>query len=372
MFYFILFTISVFIYILFDNKGNNIKARGWGGLGLIIALLCIIAGCRDLGIGTDTLIYSADYYYCASLYDLKDVLLDKIPMANISIGFFVLNKLAIWVCDSIYGCFFATELCILGVLIVYKKFQRIYKFSFILLLILYLFLYYNQTFNYMRQLCAVTFTFAAYYLFINKKYILCIGSLIIGYLFHTSAIVGIIPLVIHVISNIDSPKRRKVISVIYIFAMGVGFLAFNAILTYLAGAGILLSAYAERYGVGTEYTSGVSTAQLLFLLMGYILIYISHRKRILPARQNLRVLLLHTTNFALMLFGLYSVFLFRISFYVAIPDMLYLVMILSSNKAHRLARIGYTVFAMLVWLYLYIIVTDCATYPYTSKLLGIS
>lgn len=73
-----------------------------------------------------------------------------------------------------------------------------------------------------------------------------------------------------------------------------------------------------------------------------------------------------------MLFGLYSVFLFRISFYVAIPDMLYLVMILSSNKAHRLVRIGYTVFAMLVWLYLYIIVTDCATYPYTSKLLGIS
>lgn len=88
--------------------------------------------------------------------------------------------------------------------------------------------------------------------------------------------------------------------------------------------------------------------------------------------QSLRVLLLHTTNFALMLFGLYSVFLFRISFYVAIPDMLYLVMILSSNKAHRLVRIGYTVFAMLVWLYLYIIVTDCATYPYTSKLLGIS
>lgn len=371
MFYFILFSISACIYTLFDRRGNNIEAKGLLGLGMVIFLLCIVAGCRDVGIGTDTRIYSTDYYYCASLFSLKDFFADKLPIENMSTGYFILNRLAVLVYEDLSSCFFATELCILGILIVYKKFQHVYKFNFVLLLVLYLFLYYNQTFNYMRQLCGVTFTFAAYYLFIKKKYILCGISLFVGYLFHTSAIGGLIPIVIHIISNIEPPKRRRKLSVLYIIAMVISFTLFNAILAYLSNSGVILEVYAGRYGKDTEFSGGVSTAQIILLFMGYLLLYVSHKKQILSSKQNLCAFLLHTTSFAFLLFGMYSVFLFRISFYVATPDLLYLVIILSSKKLHPFLKTGYVTLVALVWLYLYIIVTDCATHPYASKILGI-
>ena len=371
MFYLLLFAVSIFIYFLFDRRGNNIGVRGFGGLGLAILLLCVIAGCRDMGIGTDTRFYSADYYYCATIYQLKDFFADKLPVENLSTGYFILNKLAIWVNEDISSCFFVTELCILGTLIVFKKFQDVYKFNFILLLVLYLFLYYNQTFNYMRQLCGVTFTFAAYYSFVKKRYILCTIDLFIGYLFHTSAIGGVIPIVIYLISNIESLKKRWKLSVLYIIAMVISFLSFNVILQYLSETGIILGIYGERYGINNEFGTGVNTAQVLFLLMGYVLIYISHTKKILSEKQNLRAFLLHTTNFTFLLFGMYSVFLFRISFYVAMPDLLYLVIILSSRKIHIIVKTGYVTLAVLVWLYLYIMLAHCETYPYSSKILGI-
>lgn len=37
-------------------------------------LLCVVAGCRDYGIGTDTLYYSGDYFYFSNHFTLIEVL----------------------------------------------------------------------------------------------------------------------------------------------------------------------------------------------------------------------------------------------------------------------------------------------------------
>lgn len=372
MFYFLLFLLSAFIYYLFDNNGYDCSKRGYFGLSVVVVLLCLVAGLRDLGVGTDTLYYSADYYYNATHYSLKDVWNEKTIGEKLSVAYFLLNQFSVMLYDDIASPLFFTELCILGgILLVYKKFQKIYKFNFFLLLLLYLFLYYNQTLNYMRQLCAVTFTFASYFWYIRKKYKLCVAGLIIGYLFHSSAIGGIIPLVIYRLASVETSKLRTKLSIVYVGILVGAALAFNGILIFLAGNGILLDIYAERYGVGNSFGGDFSTSQLLFLLIGYILIYISHRKKILSEKQNTMVFLLHTTNIVLLLFGLYAFFLFRIAFFVAFPDLLYLTMILSTKKMYGLIKWSYVVMAVLLWLNLYIIHGNCETNPYTSKSLGI-
>ena len=124
MFYFSFILLSVFIYYLFDNNGYNCQKRGYIGLCVIVILLCLIAGLRDMGVGTDTLYYSADYYYNATHYSLKDVWNEKTIGEKLSIAYFLLNQFAAMFYDDIASPLFFTELCILGgVLFVYKKFQ---------------------------------------------------------------------------------------------------------------------------------------------------------------------------------------------------------------------------------------------------------
>lgn len=372
MFYFIIFILSVFIYYIFDKKGNNFKVSGWIGFTIMTLLLCLVAGCRDYGIGTDTLFYSGDYFYSANHYTLKDVVIGNKIKDELCIGYFLLNQFAISIYNDMSSPLFFTELCILGgTLFVFKKFQHVYSFNYLLLLILYLVLYYNQTLNYMRQFCAVTFTFAAYYCFIIRKYRLCILGIFVGYLFHTSAVGGIIPLAIYIVSNIDSEKKRKKLSLLYFLILIISILAFNTFLIFFANSGILLDVYADRYGVGNSFGGDFSTSQVIFLAFGYCLIYLSHKKKILTSKQNYLALLLHTTNIAMVFMGLYAFFLFRIAFFIAFPDLLYQVIILSSKKMNGWIRSIYLLLALLLWLNLYIIHNNCETYPYKSRILGI-
>lgn len=371
MFYFVLFILSIIIYYIFDKKGNNVKNNGWIGLSLMTLLLCVVAGCRDYGIGTDTLYYSGDYFYFSNHFTLIEVLnKDKIG-EQLAVGYFLLNKLAISLYNDMSSPLFLTEFCILGgSLFVFKKFQHLYRFNYLLLIALYLFLYYNQTLNYMRQLCAVTFTFASYYSFIIKKYRQCLIWLFVAYLFHTSAVGGIIPIAIYCVANVEAKKKRKILVIIYLLALVVASLAFNALLVFMAGNGFLLDIYAERYGKDNNFGGDFSTSQVLYILIGYLLILISYKKNILTIKQNYLAFLLHTTNLVMVQMGLYAFFLFRIAFFIALPDLLYQVIILSSKKVNLLVRFVFVILTMLLWLNLYIIHNNCETFPYKSHILG--
>lgn len=78
----------------------------------------------------------------------------------------------------------------------------------------------------MRQLCAVTFTFASYYSFIIKKYRQCLIWLFVAYLFHTSAVGGIIPIAIYYVANVEAKKKEKNTCNYLSFGIGSGFSGF--------------------------------------------------------------------------------------------------------------------------------------------------
>lgn len=367
MFYFVIFILSFILYYICDRKGRNIKTSGWIGMLLVAFFLSFVAGVRDYGIGTDTMVYSEYYYYSANHYSLKDLLDD-----NICVGYFLLNQFSVSLYNDISSTWFFTELCILGgAFIVFKKFQKWYIFNYMLLIVLYIFLYYNQSFNYMRQLCAVTFTFAAYYCFVIKKYHFSVIWLLIAYQFHTSAIGGLIPLAIYRISNIGSPKKRKKLSVIFLLVLIIAVLVFNLLLAFLSNLGVLLDVYEDRYGANNTFGGDFSTSQVVFLALGYFLIYLSHKKNILSSKQNYLALLMHTTHMVMILMGLYAFFLFRIAFFISLPDLLWQVTLLSSKKVNSFTRYGYVLLAFLLWLNLYIIHNNCETNPYKSHILGI-
>lgn len=223
----------------------------------------------------------------------------------------------------------------------------------------------------MRQLCGVSFTFGSYYYFTNKKYIICILMLLIGYAFHTSAIGGILPIAIHFISNLKTLKVRKKLLIIYLLLLLIICFSFNFLLTFFSTHGLILDFYADRYGVGNEYGGSISTAQSLNVIFVFILILVSWRKKICSSAQIIEMFLIHVTYTALFLCSLYAYFLFRLSFFLGYQDLLFVIVALCSKKQNASFKYIYVALVIFIWVHLYVIQDNCETYPYTSKILSI-
>lgn len=365
MFYIFIFILSIGIFLLFRQFGKPKL-----GLGFMLLLLCAVAGCRDMGVGTDTAIYSQLYYYLAKQYNVVDCFLRRDVFDYHSRAYFLLNKFSLMFGAELAFPFFFTEVCILGgAFYFFYKFKKDFKFSFILLIFLYLFTYYNQTYNYMRQLCGVSFTFGAYYYFLKKKYIACVIALVIGYAFHTSAICGILPIAIHVLCNIKSSKKRKILIIAYVSVLLVSGVSFNLFLTFFASNGLILEEYGDRYGTASMYQGGFTTSQIIGLLFLFFIIFVSWRKKILPINQLMEMMLLHTTASVLSLCSIYVIFLYRLSFFVSYPELLFVAVVLSSPKQNKVIKYVYIAWTIIIWARVYIVQNSCETYPYTSRIL---
>lgn len=195
--------ISSWLVWLEEKIGNN-KLKG---LFLFLAVLipAIVAGMRADIIGTDVRSYIEPLQYFAnSSNKYSDFINYSGPLYNgeylsrFEKGYVSLIYLCSRFDKSLFLTLFVCELIILGTLIggLYK-FNKKHHLSICLGLFIFLTLFYNLSFNLSRQCIAIFILFFGFNYLIDNSWIKYLITVIIAMLFHNSATIGVVFLVIY-------------------------------------------------------------------------------------------------------------------------------------------------------------------------------
>ncbi|MBQ4406187.1 MAG: EpsG family protein [Bacteroidales bacterium] len=362
--YLIVFTVSIIVCCLYNDR------RKW----IIIIpclLLSLLAGFRDKGIGTDTLVYIDRYFsyasQCKNISDIinADAFYDK--------GFLLLALIASLIDNEIGIFYFIIELVILTFcFLAYYRLSKYYKISLGVFMIVFLFLEYNYSLNAMRQLCAMSIVLFAFSYLIEKKWLIFSLWELVSYFFHSSAIISLSLVVFVYISNIEKSNKRIILTFIII---GVAFLAvafYSILLNYFAVLDVFKSDYAERYQVNYYEGRGrVAFAPLGVSLIIYLIMYLFFKH----CKENSKLVYCHflvQTIYTFTLFlSLYNVYAYRIGLYFFMISILLFSVELSSKRINNIEKICSFIVIVFYWFFNYVINNNSETIPYTSKILGI-
>lgn len=361
----------VFAICLFLNWRSSSKKI----LPILLAclILSLLAGVRDMHVGTDTDLYPPTYMSALrKITSFSDIIhlesgLDK--------GYLFLYWIGAWIDKHIWIELFLTELVIsvftfLGCYRLSKHFGN----SLVLFTFAFLFLIFNYTLNAMRQECAIAITFFAFSYLWEKRWIYYILWMSVAYTFHSSAIISLAVPFLLFVSNIESDRKRKWVVILTIGGIVIALASFYYIINLIVDFGVFNEVYATRYGEGGDFegSSRVAFAPLSISLMIYYFIFLSYKKNIV----NNKVIALHfmlNTIYLLCLFlSTLSVFLYRIGLSFYIIDVYLLSVELSSKKVNVVLRTTSVIVMIVYWALNYIIKNNSSTYPYTSEIIGIN
>ena len=367
--YLICFSICIFFHYLADK--TNVRLYKLILIFFPILLLSLLAGFRDMGIGTDTEIYSEMYFEGAmslnSLTDLFTETFDLLPNK----GYIALNYFSQLLYSELWMVWFLQELLILcctycAVLKIGKRYDiQLYVFS-----ILYLFAFYNVSYNYMRQLCAMSICLLAMSYYFENKKIVFLLLFTIAFFFHTSSSICFIILAIYHISK----KKVNLTKVLLCLFVGyiILFFYYYDVLFIIGRLGVFSEVYMDRYGVDTPHPGErVPYSFMIIILVIYCGLWLSWHKKIISREDIVFVILVHTTFLFMMFLSLYAETLKRLSYYSYLVVVVYMGICLSSERMSRLYRIFFLLLIIFAWWYSYMHLNGNETYPYKSTILGI-
>ena len=239
------------------NRKNNVFVHIFSAL-LIITVPAILAGLRDYSVGTDINVYAVPVFKYAISANSISTLMQMCKssyLGSIEYGFLTLAY-----CVSrftINAGWFLFFISLFIQTLVYLALYRTRNISSITLgEIVFLFLFYNESLNLMRQYMAMSvLLYALTFILIDKNYFKYIIGLIVAYLFHRSSIIGVIfiPLFLYFDNKNESINSEKLtryqkikfwIRLIFI-CIGVVFVSssFDVISNMLISGGLLSNKY---------------------------------------------------------------------------------------------------------------------------------
>lgn len=246
-------------------------------VGLLIPIL--LATYRSLYVGTDTLVYIKPTFDAAiwnSNYNgYMNYIIPRGRVADIEIGY----TSFIYFVAKIFGNFqlllFLSQ-CLIN-LNVYLSLKKTVKKNTIWLgMTIYYLLFFNMSLNAARQTIAMSFILLATAFFMEKKLLRSLLLILVSFLFHKSAIIGIISILIYLVAfemNKESKIKFKSISkkrvLIFLVIEAIVIFAPNAILFMLN----LLSFqnYANYFSGSTNFS--ISQLLMRFPLVLFILLH---------------------------------------------------------------------------------------------------
>lgn len=247
--YLAMFCISLMILAIIQSwSRKGIGFKFW--LLVVVLLPCLLAGLRASSIGTDVQSYSEPLFEIArrsgdfsTFYNtewLRTSTWRYTSAADFEIGYVILVWLSSKLFPTVQGLLFLTQA--FTAVPIYWTLLRCKSDNALLLgATVYLFLYYNQSLNLMRQWVAVAFVLLAVVGLYNSSRGLkglsrCVVAVLIGTLFHISALFGLIVLAIrfYLESNVERLSRRTAIVCI---AAALAFVCLGPIASVLSSLG---------------------------------------------------------------------------------------------------------------------------------------
>ena len=269
---------------------------------IIVLIMILTFGLRDVSVGTDTKNYSQMFNLINSEGN-NGILISEV----IEPGWLLLNKLVYFL-----GGQWDTMIFISGILVLSPIFWTLWNYTenpFLSLLLYFLLGYYFSSFNILRQMIAVSIVFLAYSkYFQDKKLFSYLILVIIASSFHLSALISfIIPLLVKYVK----PSINKAI-VFFPISIIIGF--------YLIPRFIFIIPIFGKYAIyltGDVLTT-VSEMQIVYNIVALMFIASSEK-------QNNYLKLFYISTILMNMFG-FSEIIVRFVFYFQIS-----ILVLSSN-----------------------------------------
>lgn len=363
MIYFVVFIISSFLC----EQGFAKKKLSFFILtSLAVLIPAILAGVRDVSIGTDRLVYGDELFY--DVMNSQDLLhLDDIWTGWIEPGYIYLNVLVGKIYPSVNFFYFVLSLiqgvCVLTALKVLNV-KKYAGFAYGA----YLFLFFQPALNLLRQSLAVSVSLLCVAFMIKNKKLLAGIAFFLAMSFHNSAIIILlIMVVVLVLSKIHSLQAYAIMSVSIL-----GFLAWGG--WFVDRFAPILNIEASRYSdyFAVSEVTGFSNTEMVFALLQGFFIFLNYKKfRGNSLTLNFFVFVSVASiplSQVLMFGGDYVGRLIVLFNWLMIP-MYAIVLRLSERKKTVLA--GLSLYVLSFWFYHYIYLGWNQTYPYTSAILGL-
>ncbi|OTP51942.1 hypothetical protein A5884_001137 [Enterococcus sp. 7D2_DIV0200] len=370
--FFIVATMLSFCSEFARNRGNKYF------YGLLVILLIvtvsILNGTRDFTIGTDIRVYGNKYFELALFsYRFVDYLDLTRSFYNLDVeyGYQALNYLVSRFTNNIHIFYF-----ILGILtngLFYLGITRFRQWvSIPLSFLTYLFLFYGNTLNIMRQSVAMAFVFLGISLFITSKKRLGIAMLFCSLLFHNSAIVGFAILLLYIILE-KSKNTLKLHLTILLSALTVSVSAVT-ILGMLTKTGLIGNKF-EQY-IGTNQSESDVSLSTIGMRLPMVVWWIRSYKSLVKKNLFFSFMFLITMmDLIFISLRMIDITVSRVILYLAVFKIIsYPLIIKYSIKDKNLRFLCYLLFIgylILVWYLQVVVGGNGEIYPFTSEILGI-
>lgn len=368
-----LFYLFVFFCCVLFAGMADVTRKGYGVFFVfcIVFLLSLVGGVRDIGIGTDTMVYSENYFYEAkhlsSFQELAETHRDK--------GYLFLNLIGVKVSEHLWMAQFTIQFFTHGLILFAAWYLRKHLYlKMSLFTLAYCCIFYNQTYNFMRQYCALALLFLGLYYVISGRWKCYMGCQVGAFFFHSTSLLFVFVPILYYTCMINKGGRWRYwligASLLAVFAVTASFYEALALLN---AVDIVSDVHADRYGMGDVYGAREGMRKSLVLIIGVVLyfIYKAYKRKLINFDFTVLLLSVHLFFIALYLLSFYSVYLYRLSLYFYLPVILFTTFIVSSKKVLSLERVGWICLLLLDW-YIYVVRhAGAESFPYHSKILGI-
>ena len=361
MIYILTFLISGWLLWLGD------RTKGTGHFVLVILglfLPILLAGLRDLDIGTDTSGYPIDVFdFCQSTDSL---LLAIVSYLDVESGYVALA----WICSQISNSFnfflvVTHSIILVTLLFAYRKFNINVALAYLFIFLIY----FSSSMNTARQFLAMPFCLFSLAELIQKQYKKALLLFLIAFLFHRSSFFFLtIFCLYYLCSNHFNKMRQKKVFLGVTILVVVGLTMFVELLQFAINIGIARVEYMDRYGSEDKYGASLPVSLLAINCFNYILYHILTRRiEITPFLLFSKYIMLACV--ILCFAGLISTFAVRLDHYFMITGIVCTVYALKIRK--YLYFWIYLAFYSFYWYMVVVVANLSDTFPYHSLILGI-
>ena len=320
-----------------------------------IIIPVLIAGLRD-SVGSDFDNYVSIY---DQLYYNFSGIIDAIINSRFEPSWVILNYLVRFIFDDVQFLFLISAL-----LTWLLSFKAIYDnkdyINIGLSVLILLFIYYNMSFNIVRQVLAISISMLSIKPILEKRKWKFIIIMLFSSSFHYTAFV-FIPAYWIINSKIGNTGLFKKVAITLTSIVFVFF--FQSIFNYFSN-NINLFANYRNYNI--EF-SGFSISSIILKIPVLLFIILNIKTLKLRGNSIHRLSILYVIGFILMLLGSYSPYINRISFFYDATQ-IFLVPAIIQSQSNKYHKILYTYFVVLYYLsrftYFYLYKGDSGTIPY--------
>ena len=366
--YIIIFSLCCFLNAMSKNGERKILVL------LSCLLLSLLAGFRDLSVGTDTNGYPELYFAEAkSLHSIHALINLDEGLMEYDKGFLALAWFGLSLSEHIWMYFFLIELVITCFLfLAFIRLKKHFNVNIVIFTLVWMLLQYNYSMNAMRQLCALSISFYAISFMLDKKWIFSIIWILIAYSFHSSTLIILVAPAFYIVSHLkDKTKRHGIIIAISIFSI-LFLVYYSFFLNFGSQIGLYQDVYINRYGIDSYYGEGhASLSALIVSFIFFAIIFISYKSNIVDKRILAFHFLVHYVYTMSRFLSYYSAYAYRIGLPFLLVSIYFFSLELSHQKISSIQRYAAMSIIIVSWMFNSIVHGNSETVPYTSAILGI-